>query len=178
MCIGSTSVPRVCSAYTFAVRILHTFARDGWFDALAALGDDDTSESGSNYTAGQTRDLESAGITVAPLSSISAQRPKRFADTREGRIADGDARAAAQLSNVLNISRVAHYVEALGRELGVHQGAESLHAALQGWLDDHVPGARVDLITGDYLRYELELRRVDGDTGGSVWVAGTLGVLP
>ncbi len=105
----------------------------------------------------------------------SAQRPRRFADTPEGNAMALDSLAGARLSNVLNISRIAHFIEALGRELGVEQSASSLERALQQWLRDQVPGARVSVSQGDYYRYELELHPSSAEPGVTVRVAGSLG---
>jgi type VI secretion system protein ImpC len=113
--------------------------------------------------------------TWTAFSASTAQRPKRFADTPEGRALALDSVAGAQLPNVLNISRVAHFIEALGRELGVPQGANSLEQALQAWLWEHVPDARVGISQGDYYRYELEMRASSAQRGATVCVAGTLG---
>jgi predicted component of type VI protein secretion system len=112
------------------------------------------------------------GLTDA---ASSAQRPKRFADTPEGRALALDSLAGAELRNVLNISRVAHFIEALGRELDVSQGASALEQALQAWLREHVPDARVSISQGDYYRYELELRAASPQSDATLRVAGTLG---
>jgi type VI secretion system protein ImpC len=126
-----------------------------------------------------------------PFSVKTTQRPKRFADTPEGRAMELNYRAGTDLPNILNICRVAHFVEALARELDVSQGAASLERVLQQWLVELVieaiPSdaevdrvkpfheARIQVSAGDYFRYELEVRPRHEELDFTVWVAGTLG---
>lgn len=172
------------ASHAFAVRVADTFANGRWFDGLA----DAQSQSAEDYEAGlseqQMHDLSAQGITVlrltsdaaaAPFAAGSSQRPKRFADTPEGRVMALDSLAAAQLPNVLNISRVAHFIEAFARGLRVLHGASFLEKALQAWLQERVPGAVISVSQGDYYRYELELQPSGAPPEVSTRVAGTLG---
>jgi type VI secretion system protein ImpC len=172
------------ASYAFAIQLADTFAKRRWFDGLIDVEDVGAEEGEAGLSERQMHDISAQGITplrhrgdgtAAPFSANSTQRPKRFADTLEGRAMALDSLAGAQLSNVLNISRVAHFIETLGREPDVSQDASSLEHALQAWLREYVPGARVSVSQGDYYRYELELRPSSTQPGVTVCVAGTLG---
>ena len=113
--------------------------------------------------------------TCTAFDATSAQKPKRFADTQEGRLLARCAIAGARFPNVLRISRLAHFVEALARDFGVARGAQSLERALQGRLDECEQGASVDVSEGEYLRYVLTLPVPGEPPGTVVRVAGALG---
>jgi type VI secretion system protein ImpC len=206
------------ASHAFAIQVAETFAKHRWFDGLADLN---RTGSGVGFAGAgrrncdelpavgqvevalserQMRDLSAQGFIAlrdrqeapaAPFSANSTQRPKRFSDTPEGRAMELNHRAGAQLPNVLNICRVAHFLEALGREVGASQGAGSLESALQQWLWEHVSEtdasdaegdrgkpfreARIRVSARDYYRYELEARPSREELDFTVWVAGTLG---
>lgn len=197
------------ASHAVAIQVAETFAKHRWFDGLVS----DLPEAGHRDCDGppavgevelalserQRRDMSAQGFIPlrdrrdappVPFSANSTQRPKRFPHTPEGRSMGLNYRAGAELANVLNICRVAHFLEALGRQLGVSQGAASLEQALQQWLWDQVSDrapadakgdgkpfyeAHIRVSAHDYYRYELEARHVDEKIDFTVWVAGTLG---
>jgi type VI secretion system protein ImpC len=171
-------------SHAFAVEVADTFAKRRWFDMLTEVEGLGALETDPGLSERQMHDLSAQGIvvlrhrgdgTAAAFSVSSTQRPKRFADTAEGRALALDSLAGAQLTNVLNISRVAHFIEALGRKLGMSQGASSLEQALQAWLREQVPSASIRVSEGDYYRYELELHAASPQSDATLRVAGTLG---
>jgi type VI secretion system protein ImpC len=210
---GDTYV-RGPGSYVFAVQVAKAFAKYRWFDRLTdvlPLGSEEDppapKEPHSDWSPaiGQVEVALSEGLlheisdqgfialrdrgdgTVVADSAVSTQRPKHFADTPEGRAAELDCRTGALLSNVLNISRVAHYLEAVGRELGVSDDAESLERALQRWLAEQLvegapthhrkPLREANLTISDrgYYRYELQVRPAQEALEFDLRVAGSLG---
>jgi type VI secretion system protein ImpC len=198
------------ASHAFVIQVADTFAKHRWFDGLVS----DLPEAGHRDCDGppavgevelalserQMRGMSAEGFIPlrdrrdappVPFSANSTQRPKRFADTPEGRAMALNHRAGAQLPNILNICRVAHFIETLGRELGVSKGASALERALQQWLWEYVSEmdaacarsdrgnpfreARIRVSAGDYYRYELEARSLHEKLDFTVWVAGTLG---
>ena len=187
------------ASHVFAGDIASAFADRRWFEGLAE-GQNGCAGSGeSGISKHQMKDMASAGLipiarrpdgSAASCSSNSAQRPKRFPDTHEGRARELNSRAAADLPNVLNISRLAHYIEALGDQAAASQDLESLEQDLQQWLWETICGgepvkdsaervepvreARISLSDHGYLRYELQLQTSREEGAVTLWLAGAL----
>lgn len=107
-------------------------------------------------------------------------RPKRFADTAEGRVAAIEDGAKAVLSNTLHLCRLAHYLEAMAREMPEDLGEDEVEADLQAWLDQQalnlpgLEGARVSVTRPSYRRYELFVDCTFGEVLVTQALAGRL----
>ena len=178
-------VPGVSRA--LAIRVAQSFAKYRGFGGLS--GEGCCPVDGLQATEHVERDLIAGGFTVlaeregiAPkFSSVrSTHLPKRFADTPEGRAAAIDNQASAELANVLTISRLAHFVEAIAIERLPGVEASDLERVLQQWLVHYaaeVPSAEeadTAVTEPGYLRYELTVRRAEGGSSATLLVAGRL----
>jgi type VI secretion system ImpC/EvpB family protein len=68
----------------------------------------------------------------------SLQAPRRYMGPN-AEAADANARLSAQLNSMLCVSRFAHYVKVMGREMvGSFQTAEEIERRLQNWLGNYV----------------------------------------
>ena len=178
-------LPRAARA--FAIQVADSFAQHRGFEALAgaARGGVDglhvTGEIEHDLSAGGFVALVGAeGLESRFFSACSTYRPARFAYTAEGRAAAADARAAASLANLLSVSRLAHFVEAIATELVPNIDAADLERALQQWLSDPATGApslgdaHITVTEPGYLRYELTVRRSEGSDVCTLSLAGRL----
>ena len=161
-------------AHALATRVAACFAQYRSFGALRRTTHD---ESNAGMTEQLALDLSEGGFVTprgtqrAPHFEVrSAYRSRRFADTADGRAAALQSRASGDLANVLTISRLAHYVEAVARELRGLDAA-GIERALREWLP---PAARIEVTETGYLRYELA---ISGESEGrevTLRVAGAL----
>ena len=72
-------------------------------------------------------------------SAPSAQRPRRQADTEEGRAAWAGERLGAQLTYVFLVCRLAHYLKRVQRErIGQWDSRQTLQKELDVWLRQYV----------------------------------------
>lgn len=68
-------------------------------------------------------------------SASSAQRPRRYADTEEGRAAQASERLGAQLPYIFLVCRLSHYLKRVQSErLGQWDSRQSLQKELSDWL--------------------------------------------
>jgi len=178
-------VPQVSRA--FAIQVAASFAKHRGFEALA--GEASRRADGLNATGDVERDLSAGGFVTLVSgdglesrfsSARSTYRPGRYADTAEGRAAAADARAAANLANVLSVSRLAHFVEAIAADFVPNIDGADLQQALQQWLSDSTTSepsmgeAHITVTRPSYLRYQLIVRRPEGSGVCTLSVAGRL----
>ncbi len=168
----------------FAIQVAASFAKDRGFAQLS--GEVPRTAGGLNVPEHAESDLSEGGfITLVSRTGVgsrfsaarSAHRPRRFADTEEGRAAANSSRAGGELANVLTISRLAHFVEAMAQELLPAIETADLERALQHWLSHAATAesreAHIVVTEPGYVRYELTVRPRDGGSG-CVEVAGRL----
>ena len=68
-------------------------------------------------------------------SASSAQRPRRYADTEEGRAAQASERLGAQLPYIFLVCRLSHYLKRVQSErLGQWDSRATLQKELTEWL--------------------------------------------
>ncbi|MGC3998840.1 MAG: type VI secretion system contractile sheath large subunit [Anaeromyxobacter sp.] len=73
------------------------------------------------------------------FSANSAQRPKTFANTAEGKAAETNFRLGTQLPYMFIMTRLAHYVKVLQREqLGSWKERGQLERELNAWMSQYV----------------------------------------
>lgn len=117
----------------------------------------------------QERALVDAGLM--PLASIpwsedavfgavrSLQTPRLFAGAA-AEAANANARLSAQINSLLCVSRFAHYIKVLGRDMvGAFRTAEEIERQLQTWLNRHI-NANVGGGVESRARYPLRAGRV------------------
>jgi type VI secretion system protein ImpC len=188
------------SAYAFAAGVANAFAKHRWFDRLADAEPGIPGPTEVRLTEQRHLDLAEQGLL--PLLddgegnavfrfANSTQGPRRFADTPEGRAADVNHRAGRQLGNVLITSRLAHFIEALGHELGTDTQPSELEQVLQRWLSQYVATsespvaesrgprplreAHIAVTDQGWYRYELEVCPAHEEPCGALRLAGRLG---
>lgn len=117
---------------------------------------------------------------AAFFSANSVQKPKRFADTKEGKAAETNYKLGAQLPYMFIISRLAHYIKVLQREqIGSWKGRTDLQKELNEWIRQYVsdqenPSAAVRS-RRPLRKAEIVVSAVDGDPG---WYRVDLNVVP
>lgn len=76
---------------------------------------------------------------AAFFSANSVQRPRRFADTEEGRRLQADFRLGTQLPYIFIVTRIAHYIKVLQREqIGSWKSRAELEKELNTWLRQYI----------------------------------------
>lgn len=76
---------------------------------------------------------------AAFFSANSIQQPKRFPNTREGKMAETNYKLGTQLPYIMIVNRLAHYLKVLQREqLGSWKEREDLERELNMWLKQYV----------------------------------------
>jgi len=166
------------SARALAARIAETFASSGRFDDLR--GDTSLPVDAPGLTLQAEQDLTGAGLITPVGVPRTAYRPRRFADTDEGRAAAMEDAAKVPLSNTLRLCRIAHYLEAIAAEVPEGTDDENLEAFLQSWLDQTVanlPGvdrARLSVTRPSYLRYDLSVDCTSAGASFTQTLAGRL----
>ena len=117
---------------------------------------------------------------AAFFSANSAQKPKFFGNTAEGKEAETNYKLGTQLPYLLIISRLAHYIKVLQREqIGSWKNDQDLQRELNNWIRQYVsdqenPSASV--------RSRRPLRKaqitVSDEAGNPGWYSVDLSVVP
>ncbi len=102
---------------------------------------------------------------AAFFSANSAQKPKRFADTAEGKAAESNYKLGTQLPYMFVVNRLAHYLKVIQREnIGTWKERVDLERELNNWIRQYVadqenpsPGVR-----SRRPRREAEITGYDG----------------
>jgi type VI secretion system protein ImpC len=117
---------------------------------------------------------------AAFFSANSIQKPKRFPNTKEGKMAETNYKLGTQLPYMFIINRLAHYIKVLQREqLGSWKEREDLERELNVWLKQYVADQEnppSDVRSRRPLRAaQVVVSEVEGDPG---WYQVTLKVRP
>lgn len=117
---------------------------------------------------------------AAFFSANSIQKPKRFPNTKEGKMAETNYKLGTQLPYMFIINRLAHYIKVLQREqLGSWKEREDLERELNVWLKQYVADQEnppSDVRSRRPLRAaQVVVSDVEGDPG---WYQVTLKVRP
>lgn len=117
---------------------------------------------------------------AAFFSANSAQRPRTYGDTPEGKADELNFRLGTQLPYMFIITRLAHYIKVIQREnLGSWKTAEELRAELKKWLLGYTSsGPKVDKITKSkrpFRATEVLVEEVPGQAG---WYKCEIQVMP
>ncbi len=117
---------------------------------------------------------------AAFFSANSAQKPKFFGQTKEGKEAELNYRLGTQLPYIFVMSRLAHYIKIIQREnIGTWKERSDLESELNGWIrqyvsdmDNPAPGVRS---RRPLRQAEITVLDVDGDPG---WYRVSMKVRP
>ncbi|WP_150523512.1 type VI secretion system contractile sheath large subunit [Roseibium sediminis] len=117
---------------------------------------------------------------AAFFSANSAQKPKIFQNTKEGKAAETNYKLGTQLPYMMIINRLAHYIKVLQREqIGSWKEKEDLERELNTWLKQYVADQEnppQDVRSRRPLRAaQVEVSDVEGDPG---WYQVSLKVRP
>jgi len=117
---------------------------------------------------------------AAFFSANSVQKPKRFPNTREGKMAETNYKLGTQLPYMFIINRLAHYLKVLQREqLGSWKERADLERELNVWLKQYVADQEnppSDVRSRRPLRSaHVQVEDVEGDPG---WYHSVLKVRP
>jgi type VI secretion system protein ImpC len=117
---------------------------------------------------------------AAFFSANSPQKPKRFPNTREGKMAETNYKLGTQLPYMFIINRLAHYIKVLQREqLGSWKERSDLERELNTWLKQYIADQEnppSDVRSRRPLRAaHVEVADVEGDPG---WYQVVLKVRP
>jgi type VI secretion system protein ImpC len=94
---------------------------------------------------------------AAFFSANSAQRPKQFGNTAEGKSAELNYRLGTQLPYIFVASRIAHYLKVMQREqIGTFKERNDLERELNAWIGQYV--ADQDILTPE-IRGKKPLRQ-------------------
>jgi type VI secretion system protein ImpC len=117
---------------------------------------------------------------AAFFSANSAQKPKFFGNTKEGKEAETNYKLGTQLPYIFVVSRLAHYIKVLQREnIGTWKERADLEGELNNWIRQYVadmdaPGPEVR--SRRPLRTaQIEVHDVEGDPG---WYRVSMRVRP
>ena len=117
---------------------------------------------------------------AAFFSANSVQKPKKFANTPEGKQAELNYKLGTQLPYTLVVSRLAHYIKVLQREnIGTWKSRGELESELNDWIRQYVsdqdnPSANVRS-RRPLRKAEINVSDVEGDPG---WYKVSLKVQP
>jgi type VI secretion system protein ImpC len=114
------------------------------------------------------------------FSASSAQKPKFFGNTAEGKIAETNYKLGTQLPYMFVVDRLAHYIKVLQREnIGTWKEKSDIQDELNKWISPYV--ADMEAPTPE-VRSQRPLRQanilvedVDGDPG---WYRCTMSLRP
>ena len=117
---------------------------------------------------------------AAFFSANSAQKPKFFGQTKEGKEAELNYKLGTQLPYIFVMSRLAHYIKVIQREnIGTWKERSDLEAELNNWIrqyvsdmDNPAPGVRS---RRPLRQAEIVVSDVEGDPG---WYRVSLKVRP
>lgn len=186
------------TAFTFATRLTESFASFGWcpnvigpqsggavkdlpMHLFESMGEIDT-KIPTEISITDRRELELAeqgfmslvyrkgSDNAAFFSANSAQKPKFFGDTPEGRTAETNYRLGTQLPYMFVITRLAHYIKVMQREnLGSFKTRVDLERELNDWIRQYVsdtdtpmPGVRQ---RRPLRRASISVEDVEGEVG-------------
>ena len=86
-----------------------------------------------------TLTMRKGSDNAAFFSANSIQKPKRFANTKEGKDAETNYKLGTQLPYMFIINRLAHYIKVLQREqIGSWKERADLERELNGWISQYV----------------------------------------
>jgi type VI secretion system protein ImpC len=155
------------TAYAFATRLTESFANYGWcpniigpqaggamkdlpMHQFESMGEIDT-KIPTEISITDRKELELADQGFISLvyrkgsdnavffSASSAQKPKTFGDTAEGKAAETNYRLSTQLPYVFVVARLAHYIKVMQREnLGSFKQRNELERELNDWIRQYV----------------------------------------
>ncbi|MEM9383915.1 MAG: type VI secretion system contractile sheath large subunit [Pseudomonadota bacterium] len=117
---------------------------------------------------------------AAFFSANSVQRPKRFPNTAEGRVAQANFKLGTKFPYMFLINRLAHYVKVMQREkIGAGVSREELQRQLRDWIAQYVSDQE-NPPAGIMARYPLRqaditVEDIDGDPG---WYKVSINVSP
>ncbi len=117
---------------------------------------------------------------AAFFAACSAQQPKVFPDTEEGRAAQTNFKLGTQLPYMFIISRLAHYIKVIQREnLGKSRNKGMVHSELTKWLNQYVsemenPSEKV-MARRPLREASIDVEDVEGDPG---WFRVKIKVVP
>jgi len=117
---------------------------------------------------------------AAFFSANSAQKPKYFGQSEEGRAAETNYRLGTQLPYMMVINRLAHYIKVIQREnIGSWKTRDELNDELQNWInqyvvdqDDPQPGVRA---RKPLRKAQITVEDVPGNPG---WYKVDMKVIP
>lgn len=114
------------------------------------------------------------------FSANSIQKPKRFANTEEGKVAETNYKLGTQLPYMFIINRLAHYIKVLQREqIGSWKERGDLERELNGWIMQYVADQEnppADVRSRRPLRAaKIDVSDVAGDPG---WYLVSMAVRP
>jgi type VI secretion system protein ImpC len=117
---------------------------------------------------------------AAFFSANSPQKPRRYPNTKEGKIAETNYKLGTQLPYMFIINRLAHYIKVLQREqLGTWKEREDLERELNTWLKQYIADQEnppSDVRSRRPLRAaHVDVADVEGDPG---WYQISLKVRP
>ncbi|WP_259779337.1 type VI secretion system contractile sheath large subunit [Aestuariispira ectoiniformans] len=117
---------------------------------------------------------------AAFFSANSIQKPKRFANTKEGKEAETNYKLGTQLPYMFIINRLAHYIKVLQREqIGAWKERSDLERELNAWIVQYVADQEnppADVRSRRPLRAaKVEVSDVAGDPG---WYRVSMSVRP
>lgn len=117
-----------------------------------------------------TLTMRKGSDNAAFFSANSIQKPKRFPNTKEGKIAETNYKLGTQLPYLFIINRLAHYIKVLQREqLGSWKERADLERELNVWLKQYVADQEnppADVRSRRPLRgVKLTVSDVEGDPG-------------
>jgi len=185
------------AAFAFATRLTDSFAKYRWcaniigpagggsvedlpvhvFDSMGAT----ESKIPTEVLISDRREFELAEEGFIPLtmrdgsdnacffSANSAQRPKNFGQSKEGKEAETNFKLGTQLPYTFVVSRLAHYIKVLQREqLGSAKERVDLERELDKWIRQYVADyeAQAEVRARRPLRQaEIKVSEVEGDPG-------------
>lgn len=127
-----------------------------------------------------TLTMRKGSDNAAFFSANSVQKPKVFANTREGQIAETNYKLGTQLPYMFIINRLAHYIKVLQREqIGSWKERQDLERELNIWLKQYIADQEnppTDVRSRRPLRSaQVQVLDVEGDAG---WYQVSMSVRP
>ncbi len=107
---------------------------------------------------------------AAFFSASSAQKPKLYANTPDGKAAETNFRLGTMLPYMFMITRVAHFVKVMQREqIGTFKSRDDMEKGLNKWLSQYV--ADMDTVAPEvrarkpFRKAQIAVQDVDGQPG-------------
>lgn len=127
-----------------------------------------------------TLTMRKGSDNAAFFSANSVQKPKRFANTKEGKEAETNYKLGTQLPYMFIINRLAHYIKVLQREqIGAWKERADLERELNTWISQYVADQEnppSDVRSRRPLRAaQIDVSDVAGDPG---WYRVSMAVRP